>query len=412
MMNKVIIYSFNGCDGNIASINSIIFDEFGKTGTICANSLLVYDNKEVLINKSSPILQYSLYAGFDSKKRFVIVFSKSINIYSNVSRVFSFNNTTTSVATKANPTTTIAPLLNGKNIFILKYCHLLYQQFFILITIGILNAFNSLFTHKISVKPIDGIKFQYFSSFTFNTVSNKTIYYVASYDKICMFNDNWDFIGYRNFSYVYIILAVKDNIYISRSSGIVKTDRNLNSIDFFNNFDTFGSMYFSSTNNLLYIARYQSILILDLNLKLKGTIYYSDIDTIFEYKNKIYASQNNKVFALVNNSLVKSFELDHYCGPVKLSDQFGYMLSTCYFQGDYLYLLYPNGTNSMRSLKFKESIRYVGFDSKGNLICLTDFEIVLFSNKKFSVGTTTMGIPAFQTTLFNIFTEDYHYQWG
>ena len=83
IVDKIIISSFNGCNGNEFEINSILFDHFGYMATLCNKDDKMYlfeSNSTVSIRSMSTSID-PFDIGFDSKGRFVVVSSKQISLY-------------------------------------------------------------------------------------------------------------------------------------------------------------------------------------------------------------------------------------------------------------------------------------------------------------------------------------------
>ncbi len=84
IVNKTIINSFNGCNGNTPALTSIIFDDYGYMATCCDNSVnrvfFYYSNgKFTGKNISTPSRPSKI--GFDSKNRFYIFSMTQISLY-------------------------------------------------------------------------------------------------------------------------------------------------------------------------------------------------------------------------------------------------------------------------------------------------------------------------------------------
>lgn len=83
IFNSTMIDTFNGCYNNLAIVNFITFDSFKNMATICSNNqMYLYDSIGNFNNKSIATLSNPGYIGFDSKRRFVLISSKQVSLYS------------------------------------------------------------------------------------------------------------------------------------------------------------------------------------------------------------------------------------------------------------------------------------------------------------------------------------------
>jgi hypothetical protein len=84
LVNKTIINSFNGCNGNSAGITSIIFDDYGYMATSCdnpVNRVFLYFSNGSFTGKSISTPSRPFVIGFDSKNRFYILSMNQISLY-------------------------------------------------------------------------------------------------------------------------------------------------------------------------------------------------------------------------------------------------------------------------------------------------------------------------------------------
>ena len=82
--NEIIINQFNGCNGNNAGLNSILFDPNGNMATTCwypSNKLYLYSSNGLFTGKSISAPSYPRYIGFYSKGRFIQISWKQSSIY-------------------------------------------------------------------------------------------------------------------------------------------------------------------------------------------------------------------------------------------------------------------------------------------------------------------------------------------
>ena len=82
--NQILINQFNGCNGNSAYLQSILFDPNGNMATAChdpANKLYLYSPYGSFTGKSITTPFSPRYIGFDSKGRFILISWYQISIY-------------------------------------------------------------------------------------------------------------------------------------------------------------------------------------------------------------------------------------------------------------------------------------------------------------------------------------------
>ena len=82
--NESLIKQFNGCNGNVDWITSLLFDPSGYMATSCGystNKLYLFSPDGSFTNKSITTPDDPRYFGFDSKGRFIQISSKQISIY-------------------------------------------------------------------------------------------------------------------------------------------------------------------------------------------------------------------------------------------------------------------------------------------------------------------------------------------
>jgi hypothetical protein len=84
IVNKTIINSINGCNGNSAGITSIVFDECAYMATSCdspVNQVFLYYSNGSFIDKSISTPYRPFVIGFDSKNRFYILSMNQISLF-------------------------------------------------------------------------------------------------------------------------------------------------------------------------------------------------------------------------------------------------------------------------------------------------------------------------------------------
>ena len=224
------------------------------------------------------------------------------------------------------------------------------------------------------------------------TNTTNVMYYVPDNtgEKVIMFDDNWNYIGFKNFSLPANIITIGNNLYITSDKGIYKTSSDLtvlNSQLSTSNFPHYRGIYFNSTNNLLYLAsvQFNAIILYDLNLNVKGNI------TIDPYSPYSIAGLNNQLFVgtafnglillLVDNKIINTFDgcLQTKGALTSITlDQTGLMANVCE-ESDTVYLYSANGTYANKFISTPLNPEYIGFDSKSRVLIVSQFQISLFA---------------------------------
>ncbi len=125
--------------------------------------------------------------------------------------------------------------------------------------------------------------------------SNPIRYYVTHYDqgKIFIFDDEWNYISEKaSFTNAAFIISVGNNFYITGDSNIWKIDEQLNKLIQYDSYPSYLGIYYSSSDNLIYVApqNWQVIHIFDLDLRLIDSILTAPYNpwSINGYNNQLY----------------------------------------------------------------------------------------------------------------------------
>ena len=83
VQNESIVNQINGCGGNIATLMSILFDEYGYFATSCEtiNKLYLIFANGTDSGKTMTTLNAPRYIGFDAKGHFIQILSNQITVY-------------------------------------------------------------------------------------------------------------------------------------------------------------------------------------------------------------------------------------------------------------------------------------------------------------------------------------------
>ena len=224
---------------------------------------------------------------------------------------------------------------------------------------------------------------------------NHTTYYVSDNlkNKIYLLNDDWSYVNQASFNQPAYMLTVDKNIYIAANENIFKTDKNLNILKQYNHsgfIPSYRGIYHNSTNNLLFVtaASLQLIHVFDLNL----SFIHDSISTpshtprsITGFKNSLYVGvAYGGIILVIVNKHIKS--IIYACNGEALTitsivyDSINYMATACETQiGRYIYLYHLNGSYTQKSFPTLANTEYIGFDSKNNLVIISQLQINIYS---------------------------------
>ncbi len=147
---------------------------------------------------------------------------------------------------------------------------------------------------------------------------NTIQYYVTHYrqDKIFVFDEDWNYVSNKSsFPEVYYMIPVGNYFYITGSDNIWKTDQQLNVLIRYNSTGSFPwnrGLYYNSTNDLIYVASSNLLVIhvFNLNLTLNDSISITPYQpwSINENNNELYVGTNNgMMLVILNKQIIKQF---------------------------------------------------------------------------------------------------------
>ncbi len=232
--------------------------------------------------------------------------------------------------------------------------------------------------------------------FAMMTDQSSTNYYFTSYSSntIFVFDDNWNYLYNKAFSSPLSIATAGSNFYITSSTNIHKTDKNLNINKTYAINYLYSVIYYNQTSNLMYVGGIQSnqINILDSNLNLvdlfnlTGIYYYNTVSAIQGYNNYLYIGIANyngngrgEVLVLFNKMIVQTINgcfnsyLSSYQVFSILFDENGYMATACNNQAN---LFNQSLSYIYTSTNFESSFNFMSLDSKNRLITLSSYNVI------------------------------------
>ncbi len=213
-----------------------------------------------------------------------------------------------------------------------------------------------------------------------------TSYYIIDFNtnNIFILNDSYGYITKKTFAKPTYMLTMNSNLYITGDKNIWKTDNNLNILITYNGSGAaYRDIIFNLTENLIYVAPMTCtyLEVFDLNLTLKYQINLTSYEphSFSEYNNELYVGTiQGSVLVIVNKIVIRSFT---GCSGSAITsmvfDDFGLMAVSC-ISNNTLNLYDYNGTFTGKSLATPSTPQYVGFDSKGGFVLISQFRISIY----------------------------------
>ncbi len=218
-------------------------------------------------------------------------------------------------------------------------------------------------------------------------VDFNTSYYVMDElaNRTYLLNDNYDYVTDRTFTLPQYMVTVNSSLYITGKSNIWKTDKYLNILITHNEsaVANYNGIYFNCTDNLIYVAStgYKYFQVFDLNLTLNHNISVSPNNprSFGEYNNELYVGTNQLlVLVIVNKIVIRNF-MGCSSSPIfsLVIDNYGLIAIVCY-SNNLVNLYYYNGTSTGYNLTTPTKPTYVGIDSKGRFVLLSQYQISIY----------------------------------
>jgi len=214
-------------------------------------------------------------------------------------------------------------------------------------------------------------------------VDFNTSYYVADFpaDRIYLLNDNYEYVANKTFSSPAYMVTINSSLYITGQTSIWKTDKYLNvSQTYTSNGSQYRGIYFNSTENFIYVSDTSrtDFQVFNMNLSLEYTVNVSTYYpySFSEYNNELYiGTTSNIVLVVVNKLIIRNFTA---CSGQVLnyifSNNFDFVAISCETISK-INFYYSNGTYTGKSLTTFQHPMYVGFDSKGRLVIISQNQI-------------------------------------
>ena len=215
---------------------------------------------------------------------------------------------------------------------------------------------------------------------------SNTTYYVFDFSgKVILYDENWSYLTYYNFTGIFNMIAINNSLYLTAYGYIMKTDKYLNVILQTPCSGNNVGIYYDWPNNCIYVVNYDQniIYIFDLNLILIDSIPVSGYSmpwSVQMFNNELYVGTSTDILVIANKTIIRTF---NGCNGVSTwvtsiyFDQNGYMANCC-VGSSAVYLYSPNGTYLGKSIATALPF-FVTFDTKGRFIVASQAAIRIFN---------------------------------
>jgi hypothetical protein len=242
-------------------------------------------------------------------------------------------------------------------------------------------------TVKYDITTFNGNKFDGLTGFY--SSCNASYYVVDNGAKrVHILNDDWSYVSYKNFSNPNYIIKIDSSLYLTGNTNIWKLDKDLNILIQYTStgiYPNYRGIYYNSSNRFIYVAPMSltEILVFNLNLIFNHSISISSYTpySITEYNNKLYVgTTNGTIFVIQNEVIINQF---NGCNGASvwvifiIFDQYGYVATLCSISK--LYLYNSNGTYTGNSLSTPKNPRYIGFDTKGRFVLISQSQVFIYN---------------------------------
>ena len=247
-------------------------------------------------------------------------------------------------------------------------------------------------TIRSTFNQFNGNSFRVLVSFGMYSSLNTVYYYVMDWgaSKVYILNDEWKFTSSKSFSHPAYIISIGNSLYMTGRDNVWKVDKDLN---IFINYNPGGDPYYGGisynpSNVLIYVAsdNLKEIQVFNLDLTLirrfstsphkpfpiqfpiSSNQFYVGTDTgiVLVYQNEKIINQFNGCYG--NSVWLLSISLDPN----------GYMATSCWDLNK-LYLFSQNGSFTGKSITTPYRPLYIGFDSKGRFIQISENQINIYN---------------------------------
>ena len=239
--------------------------------------------------------------------------------------------------------------------------------------------------------PKKKLNYMYGLGMVIDSSYSSSKYYALSFgnSKITVFDENWDYLEWKEYSNPFSMIVVNDTFYISSLECIFKTDKYLNLIQKYNVTGfAFSSLYFNSTNNLIYVLSSLENLIYMYTSDLANVVDIISTSpylpwSMHAYNDRLYVgTDNGTVIVIVDKVIIQTIQV---CGSSEdsnlisfiLFDDNDYMVPVC-FRSNILNLYHANGTFTGTNFTSPTLLTSINFDAKGRFIFTSLYQISIY----------------------------------
>ena len=238
-----------------------------------------------------------------------------------------------------------------------------------------------------TINKFNGNSFTYLKSFGMSP--NTTYYYaIDSFAYVYILNDDWSFITFKTFYSPTYMTKIQNSLYMIGFLNVWKIDQDLNILINHNPGGTpiYYGISYNPSNSLIYVAAYglKEIQVFNLDLTLIRRFSTSPHApfSITEFSNQLYVGTwEGIILVYQNEEIINQFNGCDGNGVYLTSilfDRNGYMATSCYGINK-VYLFSSNGSFTGKSLTTPYGPSYIGFDSKGRFIQISEKQISIYN---------------------------------
>ena len=243
-------------------------------------------------------------------------------------------------------------------------------------------------TIQSTFNDFDGNSFGWLVGFGMYSSLNTVYYYVMDWgaNKVYILNDEWKLRSIKSLSHPSYMISIHNSLYMTGERNVWKVDKELNILINYYRGDRpiYRGISYNSSNDLIYVATFwkNEIRVFNLDLTLIrrfSTLPYAP-GAITVSSNQLYVGTFTGIILVYQNEiLIKQFDgcngYSDWLSSV-LFDQNGYMATSC---SGRLHLFYPNGSLIGKSITVPPESEYIGFDSKGRFILISENQMNIYN---------------------------------
>ena len=249
-------------------------------------------------------------------------------------------------------------------------------------------------TVKSTINQLNGNSFDDLAGFGIYSSSNTVYYYLMHYgaDKIYILNDEWKFVSFKTFTGPVNMISIGNSLYMTGNSNVWKLDQYLNILINYkpSRFPKYRGISYNSSSGLIYVAASWVLFLKGIQVFSSDLTLIRSLSTSPHYPFSITFSSNQlyvgttkgMILVYQNEKIINQFNgCDGNSATLTfiLFDPNGYMATSCGNPTNKLYLFSPDGSLARKSLTTPNRPYYIGFDSKGRFIQISDNQINIYN---------------------------------